>query len=355
MKNNPDKDIEFYSKAIELEPKDPMLYYERANSYYDLKNYDKAIEDYNKAIELKPECSNFYNDLGVCYEDLEQFEKAIGNYNKAIEINAEDKNAHFNKGYCYQTLGHYEMAIDSYNKAKEINPEDEFVYVSLGGVYSLLNEKDKSLECLKISFEKGLRDFEGIEEDTDYDNIRDTIEFISLISNTFFQNDTFLGEHFLVCYCGDQFNLMKRQYCIFPLILRNVNYLRFSDMLHHFKVTLPEHFIMCVIDYNYLLSPKRLAKQTASLGEGDFRGEYSEVDYLSSIDSCIDKGWLRLNQIDRCSSIKQNSNQPEIPDLYNPKFEEGTVDFTKTGYHLHRKIIKTIFGERVLKYHDSGW
>ena len=132
---------------------------------------------------------------------------------------------------------------------------------------------------------------------------------------------------------------MKGQLGVFPLILRNIE-LKFSDMLHHYKVTLSEHFVMCVIDYGHSLSPKKLAKETASLGKGDFRGEYSEPDYLDSIESCINKGLLRLLKATKLS---------------NPELEEGSVDFTETGYMLHREIIKTIFGERVLKYNDSGW
>ncbi len=45
--------IELFTKAIELDPTNHVLYSNRSASYASLKQYDKALEDADKTIELK--------------------------------------------------------------------------------------------------------------------------------------------------------------------------------------------------------------------------------------------------------------------------------------------------------------
>ena len=47
--------LDCYSKAIELDPNNPILYSNRSAMYLNLTEYDQAIADADKAISLKPE------------------------------------------------------------------------------------------------------------------------------------------------------------------------------------------------------------------------------------------------------------------------------------------------------------
>jgi len=45
------------NKALEIEPRNALVYYNRGIVYYDKGQYDQAISDYNKALEINPrEC-----------------------------------------------------------------------------------------------------------------------------------------------------------------------------------------------------------------------------------------------------------------------------------------------------------
>lgn len=46
---------ELFSKAIEIEPSNHVLYSNRSGAYTSLKNFDKALEDANKVVEIKPD------------------------------------------------------------------------------------------------------------------------------------------------------------------------------------------------------------------------------------------------------------------------------------------------------------
>jgi len=54
-----DQAISDYTKAIALNPKDAVTYYNRGNAYGQGKGlYDQAISDYRRAIELKPRAAD---------------------------------------------------------------------------------------------------------------------------------------------------------------------------------------------------------------------------------------------------------------------------------------------------------
>ncbi|MBK6772492.1 MAG: tetratricopeptide repeat protein [Ignavibacteria bacterium] len=142
---NDQKKIEFYSKAIELNPNYALAFHNRANVYNDLKEMNKALIDYNKAIALNPEYANSYNNRGTAYERLGETEKAIADYNKAIELNPNLTNAYNNRGIILDKLNINDKAILDYNKAIELNPSNAKAYINRGNFLFKMNEKEKAI------------------------------------------------------------------------------------------------------------------------------------------------------------------------------------------------------------------
>ncbi len=80
-----------------------MSYFNKANSYYNTKDYEKAIDLYKKAAEIKEnEASSLYN-ASVCFIKLKQYEKAIPLLKRAITLKKDSK-YFFNLGYCHAML-----------------------------------------------------------------------------------------------------------------------------------------------------------------------------------------------------------------------------------------------------------
>lgn len=82
-----------YNKAIELNPKEPTVYFSRALAFYNNKNFAPAIADFDKVIELAPTESAAYFKRGNALEKTGSFEKALGDYKKAVELDAENEPA----------------------------------------------------------------------------------------------------------------------------------------------------------------------------------------------------------------------------------------------------------------------
>ena len=152
------KAIEDYSKAIELNPYYAKTYYNRGNACFYKGEYDKAIEDYNKAIELNPDDVEAYYNCGVAYYNKGEYEKAIEDYSKAIELNPDEAKAYYNRGVAYYDKGEYEKGIEDYRKAIELKPEDKEAYYNRGNAYYNKGEYDKALEDYNKAIELNLDD-----------------------------------------------------------------------------------------------------------------------------------------------------------------------------------------------------
>jgi len=148
QKGNNENAIEYYTKAIELNPDYAKAYNNRGVAYDVLKEYEKAISDYNKAIELNPEDAKAYYNIGLAYSNLKDYEKAISDYNKAIELNPEDAKAYYNIGLAYSNLKDYEKAISDYNKAIELNPKYVMAHKNLSELYIITGNYKSALEAI---------------------------------------------------------------------------------------------------------------------------------------------------------------------------------------------------------------
>ena len=148
QKGNRETAIEYYTRAIELNPEYADAYNNRGIAYKNIKEYEKAIRDYNKAIELNPEYAMAYNNRGIAYYNLKEYEEAISDYNKAIELNPEYAAAYNNRGNVYDDLKEYEKAISDYNKAIELNPKYAGVYENLSELYITTRNYKSALETI---------------------------------------------------------------------------------------------------------------------------------------------------------------------------------------------------------------
>lgn len=128
--NQNNKALMDYEKAVQIQPKDANIYYQRANVFEKLKQYNKALSDYNKAIELSSNNSNYYNARGQLFEyNLKQYNNALEDYNKAIEVEPVNVEGFFNRGHLYQNnLGQYDEALSDYLEVINLDPKYSDAY-----------------------------------------------------------------------------------------------------------------------------------------------------------------------------------------------------------------------------------
>jgi hypothetical protein len=125
--------------------------------------------------------------------------------------------------------------------------------------------------------------------------------------------------------------------------------------LYTHGVSLCEYFLMCTVGYRILLPPAGLIKMSASLSEGDPRGEFTPVHYMAALNACIQKNWLQLVTDDLFQDELNRRLSSGMPEILESSFVPGVIDFTQAGYFLYRQIIIDIFGNAHVDYKDSGW
>jgi len=80
------EEIEAYNRAIELDPKYAVAYYNRGVVYEQIGNYRQAIKDYDKLIELDPKDAEAYYSRGVVYNNIGNHRQALGDFKTAARL-----------------------------------------------------------------------------------------------------------------------------------------------------------------------------------------------------------------------------------------------------------------------------
>lgn len=110
-----------FTYALELEPNNPNVLYERGLSYFHMNKKSLAIVDFDRALELQPNNPFRYSSRAYIKDACGDLMGAISDYEKAIELDSEDAVAYNNLGLLQEKLGRQETAKKMYAKADELN------------------------------------------------------------------------------------------------------------------------------------------------------------------------------------------------------------------------------------------
>ncbi|MFA5779774.1 MAG: tetratricopeptide repeat protein [Elusimicrobiota bacterium] len=146
-----DKAIEYYTKAIEINPKFEDAYVNRGVAYGNKGLYDEAIEDCTKAIQMNPKDAGAYVNRGIVYNNKGLYDEAIEDCIKAIQINPKLAEAYFGRGVAYVKKRLYDEAIEYITKAIQMNPKlselyHPYAYSYRGIAYNKKGLPDEAIE-----------------------------------------------------------------------------------------------------------------------------------------------------------------------------------------------------------------
>jgi eukaryotic-like serine/threonine-protein kinase len=121
-----------YSRSLELNPKNPAAWNNRASVYNGLAQWDKAISDFSQVVKLAPNQWQPLYGRGLAYAGLSQWDKAIADYSQAIKLKPDLWAAYESRRSVYATLGQWEKIIGEYSTTIELTPDHAGVHNSLG-------------------------------------------------------------------------------------------------------------------------------------------------------------------------------------------------------------------------------
>jgi tetratricopeptide (TPR) repeat protein len=147
--------IEYFEKAIELEPGHDKAYYYMGAAYEKLENYEKAIECYEKAVNINPKSVKSLSRIGLCYEKLDEIQKAIEAYERVIKVDPKLNNAWYNIGINYKKLNKSDKAMEYFEKSVELNPHDVEAWGHIVAFYLDKNDYEKAIEVCERAGNEG--------------------------------------------------------------------------------------------------------------------------------------------------------------------------------------------------------
>ncbi|KAK5165771.1 Hsp90 cochaperone [Saxophila tyrrhenica] len=119
--------VDKFSKAIEIEPSNHVLYSNRSGAYGGLKNWDKALEDATKTTEIKPDWAKGWGRKGAALHGVGNLVDATDAFEEALKLDPNNAQA--------------KSGLDSVKKAIEAEARADGVAGDpTGGIGSMFND-----------------------------------------------------------------------------------------------------------------------------------------------------------------------------------------------------------------------
>ncbi len=147
--------IEYFSKAIELNPADGAPYFYRGEAKNKLNLLNDAIEDYTDAMLQKLNMVDVFYKRGYCKFKLGDKSGALKDFTKYVSIDKHNPEAYYYKGLLEYEAKNYSVVIDDLNRAIELSPNHESAYFKRGMAKEKTGDKNGCCNDLKTAVDKG--------------------------------------------------------------------------------------------------------------------------------------------------------------------------------------------------------
>ena len=147
-----------FSKAIEIEPGNDLLYFTRGLVYRIMGNNEEAVADFTRAIEVNADVGEYYFERAVSLLNLKRFDEALADLDRALLLDgnySNDSLFYCHRGSNYFKLGNYDAAIENFTKAISLNPNDSRLYFSRGLAYSKLGNIEETFRDFTVACAMG--------------------------------------------------------------------------------------------------------------------------------------------------------------------------------------------------------
>ncbi len=176
------KKIEYFTKAIQLDPYLVEAYEKRAIHYYFRRWFDNAIQDYTRVVELKPHKVDAHLMLGRAHlwkgkglgikgeinnlishlrkrrvpEDNEALERAIESFTRAIELDPQLASAYSYRAEAYRIKGMTKLAFRDATTAIQLRGDQRSTakaYATRARIYQQMGQNELSEANFRKSIE----------------------------------------------------------------------------------------------------------------------------------------------------------------------------------------------------------
>jgi cytochrome c-type biogenesis protein CcmH/NrfG len=114
------------NQVVQRDPKNVRAWIALGNVYFDTHQPQKSVDAYARALELEPDNPDVLTDQGVMYRALGAYDKAIANFKKASQVDAKHLQSLYNLGVVYAfDLKDVPRAEEAWNRLIQLAPASE--------------------------------------------------------------------------------------------------------------------------------------------------------------------------------------------------------------------------------------
>jgi tetratricopeptide (TPR) repeat protein len=194
-----------YREAIEVFQSDPqksaVVYNKIGIAYHQLQQLDSARKNYEHALKLNRDYAEALNNIGTVYYAKKSYRRAISYYKKALRLTPNSASIYSNLGTAFFARKKYDDATGAYQQALALDPdvfehrsnygtmlEDRNIeerakfHYYLAKMYAKSGRTDMALQSLRKALEEGFRDKKKLQEDPEFQALRNLPEFKDLLT-----------------------------------------------------------------------------------------------------------------------------------------------------------------------------
>jgi tetratricopeptide (TPR) repeat protein len=145
--------------------------------------FAEAAEHIKNSLEINPQFVEAHYNMAVLLELQGKPEKALESYQKALSIKPGLPIAKRNLAFIQAASGNYETAIEIFKEIMIQNPDLEAPYYYIAAIYSRQDKIDQSIHWLKKAVAKGYDDWENLQQDRNFNKIRNTSYYKKLMED----------------------------------------------------------------------------------------------------------------------------------------------------------------------------
>jgi tetratricopeptide (TPR) repeat protein len=111
-----------FDRAVELNPRDPGAFYNRAVALERKGDLDQAIRDLDESLRLRPENASATYERGYAYLRKRDYDHAISDFDQTIRLDPKSANAYRERSAAWKAKGDAAKAEADAQKAAELDP-----------------------------------------------------------------------------------------------------------------------------------------------------------------------------------------------------------------------------------------
>ena len=194
-----------YREAIDVfredKSKNPVILNKIGIAYHQMQQLDNARKSYEQSVRLKPDYAEAINNLGTVYYAKKSFSRATRYYQRALKYAPKSASIYSNLGTAYFARKKYKEAMETYQIALKLDPnvfenhgsygvlleernveERAKFHFHMAKLYAQAGRNDLAFQYLRKALEEGFKDKKKIEEDPDFQAMRELPEFQELLA-----------------------------------------------------------------------------------------------------------------------------------------------------------------------------